>query len=278
MPLTMKQLLDAGAHFGHQTRRWNPKMAPFIFAKRNGIHIIDLNKTIRSVARAADKVRKVVGSGGRILFVGTKKQAQQAVRDAAGQCGQFFVVERWLGGMLTNFKTVKQSLRKLDDIEKTLAEAEESGLTKKELSKLEKQRVKLQNVFEGIRKMERLPSLMYVVDSRRESIAVAEASKLGIPIIAVLDTNSDPEPIDFPIAANDDAIKSIRLITDEIAAAATEATKRAVDEQVDKAEEPEVEVEGPRLERVMPGEVDEYTPVENTKTKPRVHTSETNNE
>jgi len=209
----IQELLQAGVHFGHQTRRWNPKMKPFIFTERNGIYIIDLNKTLEAINVACQKVREIVSRGQSILFVGTKKQAKVVIQDEAVRADQFFVTERWLGGMLTNFSTIKNSIKKLKDMERMRDEGDLEKFTKKERSQFDNQIEKLTSVLGGIKEMNYLPGLVFVVDAKKEKIAVAEASKLGIPIIAIIDTNADPDPIDFPIAANDDAIKSIRIIT-----------------------------------------------------------------
>ena len=225
MNVTIKDLLEAGVHFGHQTKRWNPKMKKFIFTARSGIYIIDLQKTLKCLEIACKKVQEVIASGQGILFVGTKKQAQEVVREQALRCGAFYVSERWLGGMLTNFQTIKLNIKRLRDIERMKEDGTYDKLTKKEGLKLEKERIKLEKVLGGIKEMNRLPGLLYVVDAKKERIAVAEGSKLGIPIIAIIDTNSDPDPITFPIAANDDAIKSIKVITHQIAEAASEAER-----------------------------------------------------
>ncbi len=225
MNVTIKDLLEAGVHFGHQTKRWNPKMKKFIFTARSGIYIIDLQKTLKCLEIACKKVQEVIASGQGILFVGTKKQAQEVVREQALRCGAFYVSERWLGGMLTNFQTIKLNIKRLRDIERMKEDGTYDKLTKKEGLKLEKERIKLEKILGGIKEMNRLPGLLYVVDAKKERIAVAEGSKLGIPIIAIIDTNSDPDPITFPIAANDDAIKSIKVITHQIAEAASEAEK-----------------------------------------------------
>ena len=225
MNVTIKDLLEAGVHFGHQTKRWNPKMKKFIFTARSGIYIIDLQKTLKCLEIACKKVQEVIASGQGILFVGTKKQAQEVVREQALRCGAFYVSERWLGGMMTNFQTIKLNIKRLRDIERMKEDGTYEKLTKKEGLKLEKERIKLEKVLGGIKEMNRLPGLLYVVDAKKERIAVAEGSKLGIPIIAIIDTNSDPDPITFPIAANDDAIKSIKVITHQIAEAASEAER-----------------------------------------------------
>lgn len=209
--VTIKGLLESGAHFGHQTHRWNPKMKRFIFEARNGIYIIDLAKTLQQIRSAVQFVRELVGKRKSILFVGTKKQAKAVVREAAEECGEFYVSERWLGGTLTNLSTIRQSVKTLERIEKRIASGGE-GLTKKEISQLTKERVKLDRNLSGIRAMRKPPGLLVVVDPSREHIAVAEANKLGIPVMALVDTNCDPDPIDFVIACNDDALKSIKII------------------------------------------------------------------
>ncbi|GAB4321309.1 MAG: 30S ribosomal protein S2 [Candidatus Zixiibacteriota bacterium] len=221
--VTIRDLLEAGVHFGHQTKRWNPKMKPFIFTARNGIYIIDLRKTLLSLDAAVRKAREVALAGKPILFVGTKKQAKDVILEEAQQSGQFFVTERWLGGMLTNFTTIRQSVKRLRDLERMRDDGTFEKLTKKERGRIEKEIGKLDKILGGIKDMGRLPGLVVVVDTRKERIAVAEANKLHIPVIGVVDTNCDPDPIDFPIAANDDAIKSIRLLMHEIAMAAREA-------------------------------------------------------
>ncbi len=225
MTNTIKDLLEAGVHFGHQTKRWNPKMKKFIFTARSGIYIIDLQKTLKCLEIACQKVKEVVRGNQSLLFVGTKKQAQEVVREEALRCGAFYVTERWLGGMLTNFQTIRRNIKRLKDLERMKEDGTFDKLTKKEVLKLEKEMAKLEKVLGGIKEMSRLPGLLFVVDSKKERIPVAEANKLGISIIALIDTNSDPDPIDFPIAANDDAIKSIKVITRQIAEAALEAQK-----------------------------------------------------
>jgi small subunit ribosomal protein S2 len=221
--ITIRDLLEAGVHFGHQTRRWNPKMRRFIFTDKNGIYIIDLNKTLSAVKIACQKVREVIARNQQILFVGTKKQAQDVIKAEAKRCGQFHVTERWLGGMLTNFQTIRRSIKRLRDIEQMEEDGTIEKLTKKEASKLKKEKDKLDKVLGGIRDMNRLPGLVFVVDCKKERIAVAEANKLDIPVIGIIDTNSDPDPIDFPIAGNDDAIKSIRVITKRVVDAVVDA-------------------------------------------------------
>jgi small subunit ribosomal protein S2 len=212
----MKELLEAGVHFGHQTRRWNPKMKPFIFGKRNGIHIVDLQKTLHYFGDAADFIRDLAANGRNVLFVGTKRQAQEAIREEAERCGMFYMNHRWLGGTMTNFGTIRKSIQRFKDIETTL-DNEESHLTKKERIRLERQRRKMDRAFGGIKDMEGLPDALFIIDTVHEHIAIKEANRLGIPVVAVVDTNSDPEEVDFPIPGNDDAIRAIRLFTSRIA-------------------------------------------------------------
>ena len=212
----MKELLEAGVHFGHQTRRWNPKMKPYIFGKRNGIYIIDLQKTLKLFNQVAEFVQQLAAEGKRILFVGTKRQAQEAIAEEARRAGEFSVTNRWLGGTLTNFVTLRTSIERLKEIEARLSD-ENSPLTKKEKLRLEREREKMSKNLEGIRDMGELPDALFVVDPKKEYIAVSEANKLGIPVIAIVDTNCDPELIDFPIPGNDDAIRAIRLFASRIA-------------------------------------------------------------
>ncbi|RKY05417.1 30S ribosomal protein S2 [Candidatus Poribacteria bacterium] len=209
--VTMKQLLEAGMHFGHQTRRWNPKMARYIFTERNGIYIIDLQKTIAMMKVAYDFLRDLAAQGGIVLFVGTKKQAQDTVKEQAERCGMFYVNHRWLGGTLTNFQTIRKSIEKLKRLERMAEEGIFDKLPKKEVARLRREKEKLERNLGGIKDMERLPDALVVVDTRNEHIAVAEANKLNIPIVAVVDTNCDPDLIDYPIPGNDDAIRSIKL-------------------------------------------------------------------
>ncbi|RMD46507.1 MAG: 30S ribosomal protein S2 [Aquificota bacterium] len=220
--ITMRELLEAGVHFGHQTRRWNPKMAPYIFTKRNGIHIVDLSKTIPLFKIAWEFVRDEVAKGAEIIFVGTKKQAQAIIEEQAQRCGAYYINERWLGGLLTNFQTVRKSIEKLKKLEKMEAEGAFEILPKKEVVKLKKKKEKLEKYLKGIKDMERIPDIIYVVDTVREELAVKEAKKLGIPVVAIADTNCDPDLIDYPIPGNDDAIKAINLITTKIADAVLE--------------------------------------------------------
>jgi len=231
----IREFLEAGVHFGHQTSRWNPKMKPFIFAARNGIYIIDLQKTINALEQARKKVREVVRSGRSILFVGTKKQAREVILEEAPKCNAFYVVERWLGGMLTNFDTIKASIKKLKDIERMRETGELEKFTKKERAHFESQAAKLQKTLGGIKDMNYLPGLVIVVDAQKEQIAVAEAHKLGIPIVGIVDTNADPDRIDFPIAGNDDAIKSIRVLVRELVDAAVEVQDAVTAAEIEAA-------------------------------------------
>jgi small subunit ribosomal protein S2 len=219
----MKSLLESGVHFGHQVKRWDPRMKKYIFAERNGIHIIDLQKTIQAIKDAYDAVRKIVASGKTVLFVGTKKQAQQAIQKEAERCGMFYVNNRWLGGMLTNFVTIRKSLLRLKKLEKMEVDGTFENLTKKEISGLGKERAKLQKNLGGIKEMKDLPGILFIIDTRKEAIAVAEAQRQGIPIVAVVDTNCNPDGIDYPIPGNDDAIRAITLFTQIIANAVIEA-------------------------------------------------------
>ncbi len=214
--IQMKELLEAGVHFGHQTRRWNPKMKPFIFGKRNGIHIVDLQKTLQYFEEAAEFVRDLAARGHNVLFVGTKRQAQDTIREEATRCGMFYMNHRWLGGTMTNFDTIRKSITRFKEIEAALA-SEDSHLTKKERINLERQRRKMERAIGGIKDMDSLPEALFVIDTEHEHIAVREANRLGIPVIAVVDTNCDPEDVDFPIPGNDDAIRAIRLFTSRIA-------------------------------------------------------------
>lgn len=225
--VTMKNLLESGVHFGHQVKRWDPRMKKYIFAERNGIHIIDLQKTIAAIKDSYDEVRKVTASGKSILFVGTKKQAQQAIQKEAERCGMFYVNNRWLGGMLTNFSTIKKSLQRLKKIEKMEIDGTFDNLTKKEVSQLQKEKAKLEKNLGGIKEMKELPGAVFIIDTHKEQIAVAEARRMGIPIIAVVDTNCNPEGIDFPIPGNDDAIRAISLFTSIIANAVIESDNEA---------------------------------------------------
>ncbi len=218
----MKQLLEAGVHFGHQTRRWNPKMSRFIFTERNGIHIIDLQKSVPLIEEAYRLVREAVAGGGEILFVGTKKQAQDAIKEEATRAGQPYVNQRWLGGMLTNFLTIRKRVERLREIEDMRLRGVMDVLPKREQAHLAEESAKLEKFLGGIKSMHRLPAAIYVVDTRKEHIAVAEARKLGIPVVAILDTNCDPDEVDYAIPGNDDAIRAVRLITNRVASACME--------------------------------------------------------
>lgn len=219
----IKELLDAGVHFGHQTRRWNPKMKPFIFDARNGIHIIDLSKTLAQLEGACSFLGETVRKGGKVLFVGTKKQAQQALKETARDCGQFYVTERWLGGTLTNYSTIKRSIARLKEIEKMEADGSINNYVKQEQSVIRREAARLVKFFEGIRSMDKHPGAMFVVDIKRERNAVAEARRLKIPVVAIVDTNCDPDLVDYPIAGNDDAIRSVRMILGTVGQAVTQA-------------------------------------------------------
>jgi len=235
--ISMKQLLEAGVHFGHQTRRWNPNMKQFIFTERNGIYIIDLQKTVKKVNEAYFFIRDVALSGKPILFVGTKKQAQESVESEAKRCGQHFVSNRWLGGMLTNFKTIKTRINKLENIEKMEETGDINLLPKKEVIKLMNEKEKLEKNLGGIRNLNEMPGALFVVDPRKEKIAVAEAHKMGIPVVAIVDTNCDPDEIDYPIPGNDDAIRAVKLIVSKMADAILEG------KQGEQLEDEVVEVE-----------------------------------
>jgi small subunit ribosomal protein S2 len=221
-PLAMKDLLEAGVHFGHQTKRWNPKMKPFIFGERSGIYIIDLGKTVKLFKDAEEFVRHLAAEGKTVLFVGTKRQAQDVIAEEAGRSGMYYVNERWLGGLLTNFTTIQRSIARLRDLEAMATDGRYEIMPKKEIAKAEKEKRKLQKNLEGIRNMGRLPDALFVVDTRKEKIAVDEARKLKIPVIGVVDTNCDPDEVDFAIPGNDDALRSIKLLAARIADAVLE--------------------------------------------------------
>ncbi|MFC0589018.1 30S ribosomal protein S2 [Novosphingobium aquiterrae] len=225
--VSMQQLIEAGAHFGHQTHRWNPRMKPYIFGARNGIHILDLSQTVPLMARALDFVDATVRAGGKVLFVGTKRQAQEPIAQAARACGQHFVNHRWLGGMLTNWKTISQSIKRMKTLEEQLA-GDTAGLTKKEVLQLTRERDKLELSLGGIRDMGGIPDVMFVIDANKEELAIKEANVLGIPVVAILDSNVSPDGIAFPIPANDDASRAIRLYVDAVAAAATKGHREGV--------------------------------------------------
>jgi small subunit ribosomal protein S2 len=223
--VTLRQLLEAGTHFGHQTRRWNPKMKRYIYGARNGIYIIDLQKTLRQLRQASEVVRRLAADGGTFLFVGTKRQAQEAVAEQAQRCDMFYVTERWLGGMLTNFATIRQRIQRLKDLEHMEADGQLDLRPKKEATQLRKEREKLERFLRGIKGMDRLPDALFAIDTRKERIALREAKRLGIPTIAIVDTNCDPGDVDYVIPGNDEAIRSIRLITSTLANAILEGAK-----------------------------------------------------
>jgi small subunit ribosomal protein S2 len=236
--LTMKELLEAGVHFGHQTKRWNPKMQKYIFGERNGIYIIDLQKTLKKFREAYAFVRDLAAGGGTVLFVGTKKQAQDTVFEEATRCGMYYVNQRWLGGTLTNFATIRKSITRLNKLEEMRETGEHERLTKKEVLELERERQRLEKALVGIRTMDHLPTAVFVIDPKKERIAVAEARRLGIATVAVVDTNCDPTEIDHPIPGNDDAIRAVRLITARIADAVTEGRGTLAKEDETSGEEP----------------------------------------
>jgi small subunit ribosomal protein S2 len=258
----MRQLLEAGVHFGHTTRRWNPKMEPFIFGERNGVHIIDLEQTVPMLYRAMEAVRDVAAGGGRILFVGTKRQAATIVSESASRCGQYYVNHRWLGGMMTNWKTISNSIKRLRTVEEQLA-VEDIGLTKRELLKLERERAKLDQALGGIKEMGGLPDILFIMDTNKEDLAVQEAKKLGLPVIAVIDSNSNPEGVTYPIPGNDDAMRAISLFCELISGAVLDGLQaEMVASGVDAGEQeepvaeiaavPEVTLAAPALEEAAP--------------------------
>ena len=239
--IAMKELLEAGVHFGHQTKRWNPKMKKFIFGKRNGIYIIDLQKTLKCFREAATFVTEAAAQGKNILFVGTKRQAQDAIFEEANRCGMFFVNNRWLGGTLTNFVTIRKSITRLKEIEAMLAEGSDAILTKKERIKLERERAKLAKNLSGITEMDELPDVLFVIDPKKEAIAVQEANKLNIPVVVIVDTNCDPDPISYVIPGNDDAIRAIKLFTSKIADAVLEGLHAQEERFIGKAHDDAVD-------------------------------------
>ena len=253
--ISMKHLLEAGVHFGHQTRRWNPKMARYIFAERNGIYIIDLQKTVRKVEESYSFLKNLVAGGGTVIFVGTKKQAQETVRVEAERCGMYYVNQRWLGGLLTNFATIKKRVQRLNSLEKMEIDGSFTGLPKKEIIKLGKERMRLEKYLAGIKHMKRVPDALFVIDSRKEKIAVNEARKLKIPVLGIVDTNCDPDDVDYIIPGNDDAIRAVKLLTMTMANAVLEGKQEAefklqsAQAAAEKAEEPaETEVDEPAAE------------------------------
>ena len=234
--ISMKQLLEAGVHFGHQTRKWNPKMAPYIYTERNGIYIIDLQKTVGMIDDAYNAIGDVAANGGTVLFVGTKKQAQDAIAAEATRCGMFYVNERWLGGMLTNFKTIQSRIKRLKDIEKMAEDGTFEVLPKKEVIALHKELDKLEKNLGGIKDMKRLPDVIFIVDPKKEHICVSEAHSLGIPLVGICDTNCDPEDLDYVIPGNDDAIRAVKLIVAKMADAIIEAKQGEIIEEVEEVE------------------------------------------
>ena len=249
--VSMKQLLEAGVHFGHQTRRWNPKMQTYIFTERNGIYIIDLQKTVRKMEEAYNFVRDTVAGGGAVLFVGTKKQAQETIEVEAGRCGMYYVNQRWLGGMLTNFATIRKRIQRLHELERMSVEEQFSARPKKEQRILMHDKAKLEKYLKGIKNMTGLPAAIYIVDPRKENIAVLEAKRLDIPIVAIVDTNCDPDEVDHVIPGNDDAIRAVKLITSRLADAVIEGKQMADD----RGEEVPGEPEGTYKEEDREGEV-----------------------
>lgn len=273
--VTMKNLLESGVHFGHQVKRWDPRMKKYIFAERNGIHIIDLQKTIAAIKDSYEAVRKTVASGKTVLFVGTKKQAQQAIQKEAERCGMFYVNNRWLGGMLTNFTTIKKSLLRLKKIEKMEVDGTIEKLTKKEVSALLKEKAKLEKNLGGIKEMKELPGIIFVIDTHKEQIAVAEARRMGIPIIAVVDTNCNPDGITYPIPGNDDAIRAISLFTSIIANAVIESDNEnglKILENLDSDEEVMTDAANKNEDE----EISDYTNYQPTEAKEEVPAEEEN--
>ncbi|MCR5614301.1 30S ribosomal protein S2 [Treponema sp.] len=265
--VTMKSLLESGVHFGHQVKRWDPRMKKYIFASRNGIHIIDLQKTIAAIRESYEAVRKIASSGKSVLFVGTKKQAQQAIQKEAERCGMFYVNNRWLGGMLTNFSTIKKSLQRLKKIEKMEVDGTFGNLTKKEVSALQKEKAKLEKNLGGIKEMKELPGALFVIDTHKEQIAVAEAHRMGIPVIAVVDTNCNPEGIDYPIPGNDDAIRAITLFTSIIANAVIEADNDAGLKIIENLNEDEDGVQTDAVKKNEDEEIVDYSNYQPTEQK-----------
>lgn len=250
--VTMKAMLDAGVHFGHQTQRWNPKMKPYVFTSRGGIHIIDLHKSVDRAKKAADFVKDIAANGGRMIFVGTKKQAVEPIQEAAKHCGQFYVTKRWLGGMMTNFSTIKASIDRLHKIDQMREKGELEFFSKKERARIEKEYQRLVEYLEGIREMKESPAAMFVVDLNKEHIAVAEARRLGIPVVGIADTNVDPDAIEYPIPGNDDAIRSIKLFANLVAEAYLEgaqAYEQKLRSSTDKASDLEKEKEAASEEK-----------------------------
>ncbi len=261
--VSMKQLLEAGVHFGHQTRRWNPKMQTYIFTERNGIYIIDLQKTVRKMEEAYNFIRDTVGNGGTVLFVGTKKQAQETIEAEAERCGMYYVNQRWLGGMLTNFSTIRRRIQRLRELERLLEDPQFAALPKKEQRVLLHDKAKLEKYLKGIKNMADLPSVIFIVDPRKENIAVLEARRLDIPIVAIVDTNCDPDEVDYVIPGNDDAIRAVKLITSRLADAVMEGRQLAADRGAEVPGQPEEE-------GVAEGEAEEAPEEEDYDAKPEM--------
>ncbi|MBN1349340.1 30S ribosomal protein S2 [candidate division KSB1 bacterium] len=254
MNVTLQDLLIAGAHFGHLTRRWNPKMKKYIFMERNGIYVIDLKKTLVNLEKAYNAIAEVVRGGEKVLFVGTKKQAKDIIKSEADNCGMHYVNERWLGGTLTNFSTIKKSIRRMKNLEKMASDGTYDKLSKKEILSIERKKDKLDKYLGGIRDMNRLPGALFVIDAKKESIAIAEANRLDIPVISLIDTNSDPDSVDYPIPGNDDAFKSISLITHTIADAVLEGRQGEIEQQLEEGTEEEAPEEVEEDEAVAEAE------------------------
>ncbi|MFA6078728.1 MAG: 30S ribosomal protein S2 [Candidatus Omnitrophota bacterium] len=272
----MKTLLEAGVHFGHETKRWNPKMKKYIFGAKNGVYIIDLEKTKDALLKACDYLKQMAATGNSILFVGTKKQAQEIIKEETMRCGMFYVNQRWLGGMLTNFQTIKKSLKRLEELERIKEDGTMAKLSKKEAAQLNKEMVKLNKNLEGVRSMSKLPKAMFVVDAKKEEIAVKEAKKLGIPVVALVDTNSDPDLVNYVIPGNDDAIRSIKMIVnliatsilegkDAFAAGVAQKAREEAEEEAAEAGEP-IKVIDEEVEELVEGDIklkeDESAPKE----------------
>ena len=265
--VAMKQLLEAGVHFGHQTKRWDPKMAEYIYQARNGIHIIDLQKTSKKIDEAYNFIKEVSEEGKDVLFVGTKKQAQECIKEAAEKSGMFYVDQRWLGGMLTNFKTIRKRVDRLNSLEKMQEDGTFDVLPKKEVAKLKNEMEKLEKNLGGIKDMTRLPGAMFVVDPKNERIAVLEARKLNIPIVGLIDTNCNPEDVDYPIPGNDDAIRAVKLITDVMANAIIEGRQGEMVESASEVEEQPIEEEVTDIEQVVEQEEEKEEAVEEKETE-----------
>lgn len=253
----IKTLLEAGVHFGHETKKWNPKMKRYIFGEKNGIYIIDLEKTKEAIMNACEFLKEVAASGSPILFIGTKKQAQDIVKDEALRCGMFYINQRWLGGMLTNFPTIRKRLKRLNDLERMKGDGTFAKLKKKEVSRLNKEMLKLNKSLGGIRSMDRLPKAIFIIDSKKEEIAVKEAKKLGIPTVALVDTNCDPDLVDHVIPGNDDAIRSIKLMTGIIADSVLEGRDEFIAGEARAKEEAEEEAEGDKVIKVIDTKIEE---------------------